>query len=171
MKFSTLLLPNHHSWSYGKLSKNNNYLTLSLKLLTLLHISPHMHKCYKLNLLFQSLGFPDKNSGIPDIYCPTILWNDMYNSFYKNINFERRHHLSEECILQHFKHAYESNKWVVFGSFKENGSVPYPYKIRKFKDLSRSRGIISYFHHPSRGIFLKYCQLSHMFESTWFLPE
>ena len=35
-----------------KLFKN---LTLSLKLLTLLHISPHMHKCYKLNLLFQSL--------------------------------------------------------------------------------------------------------------------
>ena len=59
------------------------------------------------------LGFPDKNSGIPDIYCPTILWNDMYNSFYKNINFERKDHLSEKCILQHFKHAYESNKWVV----------------------------------------------------------
>ena len=99
------------------------------------------------------LGFPDKNSGIPDIYCPTILWNDMYNSFYKNINFERKDHLSKECILQHFKHAYESNKWVVFGSFKENGSVPYPYKIRKFKDLSRSRGIISYFRHPLKKVF------------------
>ena len=99
------------------------------------------------------LGIPDKNSGIPDLYCPSILWKDMYTSFYTNPNFQRQHHLSEQAVLQHFKYTYEANGWSIFGSFREHGSVPYPYKVRKFKDLSRSRSIISYFHHPLKQVF------------------
>ena len=78
----------------------------------------------------------------------------MHVSFYTNPNFQRQYHLSEQPILKHFKYTYEVNKWSIFGPFRENGSVPYPYKIRKFKDLSRSRNIVSYFHHLLKRVFV-----------------
>ena len=101
------------------------------------------------------LSAPDKNSGIPDLYCPSILWKEMHTSFYSNINFQRQPHLSTECVLQHFKYTFDSKNWHSIGFFNMKGSLPYPYKIRKFKDLSRSRSIISYFHHPLKDIFFK----------------
>ena len=101
------------------------------------------------------LSAPDKNSGISDLYCPSILWKEMHTTFYCNINFHRQPHLSTECVLQHFKYTFDSKKWCSIGTFNIKGSLPYPYKIRKFKDLSRSRSIISYFHHPYRTSSLK----------------
>ena len=59
-------------------------------------------------------------------------------SFYSNINFQRQPHLSTECVLQHFKYTFDSKNWHSIGFFNMKGSLPYPYKIRKFKDLSRS---------------------------------
>ena len=57
--------------------------------------------------------------------------------------------------MSYFKYTYDSNNWSKFGSFNPQGSSPYPYMNRKFKDLSRSRGIISYFHHPLKDIYFK----------------
>ena len=71
----------------------------------------------------------------------------MYKSFYNDINFQRKDELTEQNILQHFRHAYESNTWPNFWALKEKGLVPYPYKLRKFKHLSTSTSIISHFHH------------------------
>jgi hypothetical protein len=84
------------------------------------------------------LSAPDKNSGIPDLYCPSILWKEMHTSFYSNINFQRQPYLSIKCVLQHFKYTFDSKNWHSIGFFNMKGSLPYPYKIRKFKDLSRS---------------------------------
>gem|GEM_PF-1487133 len=101
------------------------------------------------------LGAPDKNAGIPDLYCPSILWDHMYTSFWNNIHFQKQPHLSNETLFQHFKFTYESKNWSNIGSFNYQGSAPYPYMNRKFKDLNRTRGIISYFHHPLKDIYFK----------------
>ena len=94
------------------------------------------------------IGAPDKNSGIPDLYCPAILWENMRASFWNNVHFKIQPHLSNNSLMSYFKYTYDSNNWSKFGSFNPQGSSPYPYMNRKFKDLSRSRGIISYYHHP-----------------------
>ena len=39
------------------------------------------------------------------------------------------------------------------GKFYDQGSAPYPYYTRKFKDLSRKRGIVSYFAHPLKFVY------------------
>ena len=36
-----------------------------------------------------------------------------------------------------------------------HGSLPYAYIMRKFKDLSRKRSIISYFHHPLKEVYFR----------------
>ena len=33
------------------------------------------------------LSTPDRNAGIPDIYCPSLLWTDMLNMLWNNVNF------------------------------------------------------------------------------------
>ena len=101
------------------------------------------------------LSAPDKNSGIPDLYCPTILWENMRSSFWCNIHFQKQPHLSEQSILSYFKYTFDANNWNLYGSFNVHGSAPYPYMNRKFKDLSRNRGIISYFHHPLKDIYFR----------------
>ena len=47
------------------------------------------------------------------------------------------------------------NKWSDIGKFYSLGSLPYAYVIRKFKDLSRKRNIISYFHHPLKQVYFR----------------
>ena len=79
----------------------------------------------------------------------------MYTSFWNNIHFQKQPHLSNETLFQHFKFTYESKNWSNIGSFNYQGSAPYPYMNRKFKDLNRTRGIISYFHHPLKDIYFK----------------
>ena len=148
-----MVLPPSHLLS-GKLFKNWTVSPKHLPL-PLIPTTAQVQKVKKNLSQKLVLSAPDKNSGIPDIYCPSILWKEMHTLFYSNINFQRQPHLSTECVLQHFKYTFDSKNWHSIGFFNMKGSLPYPYKIRKFKDLSRSRSIISYFHHPLKDIFFK----------------
>ena len=94
------------------------------------------------------LSAPDRNCGTSDIYCPLILWHDIFSSFWENRNFQKQLHLSIQSVFSHLKYIYAKNKWSDIGKFYSLGSLPYAYVTRKFKDLSRKRNILSYFHHP-----------------------
>ena len=94
------------------------------------------------------LSAPDRNYGISDIYSPLILWQDIFSSFWDNRNFQKQPHLSIQSVFSHLKYIYAKNKWSDIGKFYSLGSLPYAYVTRKFKDLSRKRNILSYFHHP-----------------------
>ena len=130
-------------------------------------------------LLLQKLvrSTPDKNIGVPDVYCPSILWKQMYTSFWKNVHFQKCPHLSAQSLLLYFKHVFDVNNWSKFGSFNSQGEAPYPYIKRKFKDLSRLQGIISYFHHPLKDIYFKvaaglmtYLKAFNFFHTNLFNP-
>ena len=100
------------------------------------------------------LSTPDRNAGIPDIYCPSLLWTDMLNMLWNNVNFKRQPLHTPHGIILFFKYTYDENDWVSIGRFR-HGSLPYAYITRKFKDLSRKRSIISYFHHPLKEIYFR----------------
>ena len=99
------------------------------------------------------LAAPDRNSGVADIYCPTILWDYIFSSFWKNSNFQLQEVFTPESIISHFKFNYEQNNWSTIGKFLPFGSLPYAYVMRKFKDLTRKQNIISYFYHPLKEVY------------------
>ena len=101
------------------------------------------------------LSSPDKNAGIPDIYCPALLWNDMLNCFWNNNNFQIQPHHTPDSSLSFFKFTYDHQGWASVGRYFTHGSLPYAYIMRKFKDLSRKRSIISYFHHPLKEVYFR----------------
>ena len=102
----------------------------------------------------------------------------MYKSFYNDINFQRKDELTEQSILQHFRHAYESNIWPNFWAFEGKRFGLNPYKLRKFKELSTSTSIISHFHHVvcsshcPHDMFIKAVDFFHtnLFNPTQALP-
>ena len=64
-------------------------------------------------------------------------------------------HMFLQSLFFHFKYIYDKNGWSDIGIFSLYGSLPYGYTIRKFKDLSRKRNIISYFHHPLKQVYFR----------------
>ena len=90
--------------------------------------------------------------------------------FGKNVHFQKCPHLSAQSLLLYFKHVFDVNNWSKFGSFNSQGEAPYPYIKRKFKDLSRLRGIISYFHHPLKDLLQSSCWPNDMPEGSRFFP-
>ena len=89
------------------------------------------------------------------IYCPALLWNDMLNCFWNNNNFQIHLHHTPDSILLFFKFTYDHQGWASVGRYFTHGSLPYAYIMRKFKDLSRKRSIISYFHHPLKEVYFR----------------
>ena len=75
------------------------------------------------------------------------------NPFYNDINFQRKDELTEQSILQHFRHAYESNIWPNFWAFEGKRFGPIPLQIKKVQRSVESRSIISYFHQPLKKVF------------------
>ena len=56
---------------------------------------------------------------------------------------------------QFFKFTYDHQGWASVERYFTHGSLPYAYIMRKFKDLSRKRSIISYFHHPLKEVYFR----------------
>jgi hypothetical protein len=95
---------------------------------------------------------PDKNSGLPDLFCLKTAWNFMFSHYWNKPQHYQKTTFSIESVLSNFLSKYHKHNWVRFGNFNHKGAIPYPYIVRKFKDVTRIRGITSYFLHPLKNI-------------------
>ena len=64
------------------------------------------------------LSAPDRNSGIPDLYCPSILWQDMFSSFWENRNFKNKHMFLQSLFFSHFKYIYDKMGGLILEFFQ-----------------------------------------------------
>jgi hypothetical protein len=90
-----------------------------------------------------AMGPLDKSSATLDVMCPVILWNLMKLHFWENTSNYTRSKNHPSAILQGFKSAFHEKKWCSFSKINTNGTLPYPYLLRKSKDLQRIRPIVS----------------------------
>jgi hypothetical protein len=140
---------------------------LSQVLFTKTHLQPHL-----------IISSPDKNSGAIDLACKQIFWSHMKTHYWDN-----KHHFSclsppPSYFLHKFSAIHKSLQWYKIAPFRKSGSLPYVYIIRKFKDLTRIRGITSYYNHPLKKVLffsasgfmtiLKHINFSH---SNLFSPK
>jgi hypothetical protein len=100
-------------------------------------------------------GKPDKNNGILDIFCPSVLWSFLKTKIWDNQHFPKKPDLNESGQIQYFCKSFDSNIWHLVGNFKNSGTLPYFYIQRKFKDVSRVRGFFSYFNHPLKIVYFR----------------
>ena len=99
------------------------------------------------------ITYADKNPGMLVACCPEWYREKMKETF-KHDNDEDTYQKSdkkEENIIKEWETFYKEHLLKV-GTFNKKGRLPYGYILPKFKDLNRTRPIVSYFHHPLKNI-------------------
>jgi hypothetical protein len=76
----------------------------------------------------------------------------MKKNFWENEVNYKRVAFNSKTIVTSYLDTFKKQQWGKFASFNHTGSLPYPYVLRKQKDLSRSRPVVSYANHPLKKV-------------------
>jgi hypothetical protein len=101
------------------------------------------------------IGSLDKSAGSMDIFCPTTLWNLMETNFWNNRTNYTQTLLQPSDLMYFFRHSYKANNWNLIARYNTKGEPPYPYFVRKAKDITKIRPIVSFFNHPLKKVLQK----------------
>ena len=93
----------------------------------------------------------DKNRGSLLAECPVSAWQRLNKAFWSCPHFSAVPMSANEA-LRTIEADFNSQQFAKLATWLP-GSLPYAYTDPKNSDLSRSRGIVSYFKHPARMLF------------------
>ena len=117
------------------------------------HMSAHATRMAVRKLSGWLIMYADKNPGMLITCCP--MWYIIkMNETFKHDGAQDSYTSTKETEETLMK------KWCIFhkdnlknvGPFNKKGGIPYGYILPKFKDLNKTRPIVSYYHHPLKRI-------------------
>jgi len=100
-----------------------------------------------------AITYADKNSGMLVACCPIWYEEKMKETF----GYDKpgdpyiQTTKDETVIIQEWQAFYEKHA-MRLGPFNKKGKIPHGYILPKFKDLNKTRPIVSYYHHPLKQI-------------------
>ena len=97
--------------------------------------------------------YQDKNGGAGIIMCKKHHWELNKKSFLEDSDHYEIINKSNETILTSMEDFHTKMKLDKIREFNKEKALPYSYVLTKFKDITRIRPIVSYFHHPLKKIY------------------
>ena len=120
------------------------------------HHIPNIKQIYRLKqqLGNSTIGYLDKEDGLPFIACPRWYWSTIKETFFNDTEHYEHTTKTNLTVIKKFKnfakrHSYD--KLLCLSNTKN--SSPYCYTLPKAKDFNRFRPIVSYFHHPLKKLY------------------
>jgi site-specific DNA-cytosine methylase len=90
------------------------------------------------------ISYCDKNGGAGSVACLFVNWHTLYTKLWTNKEYEHFPNLTPETLLKQHYSAYIKGGWNKFSSFRLKGTpASMPFVIPKFKDLKKTRPILS----------------------------
>ena len=111
-----------------------------------------LHKL-KHNLKNTTIGYLDKEDGLPFIACPKWYWRTIKKTFYDDNEHYIHTTLTCKQTFHKFKRFAEKNQYDRNIRSSKHHDIPYCYTLPKAKDFNRFRPIVSYYNHPLKTLY------------------
>ena len=95
----------------------------------------------------------DKNAGAGILMCKRHHYNITKATFYDDTDHYKHTHKNKSEIMEDFQKFHEKNGEKIHRFHGKKRSIPYAYTLLKFKDINRTRPIVSYFKHPLKETY------------------
>jgi len=118
------------------------------------YISAHATRKAVRKLKGWLITYADKNPGMLIACCPMWYYDKMNETFKCNGTQDSyiKIDTTEDKLLNEWHNFYKQNLQNIGMYFNKKGRIPYGYILPKFKDLNKTRPIVSYYYHPLRRI-------------------
>ena len=87
------------------------------------------------------------------LMCKRHHYNITKATFYDDTDHYKHTHKNKSEIMENFQKFHEKNGEKIHRFHGKKRSIPYAYTLLKFKDISRTRPIVSYFKHPLKETY------------------